>query len=75
MIPIENYLGLPLEEARRIASGEGEAFPDVIFTQAPSHGQGACREENSVERVIGFYRGCVVAARFNEFIRDEAEKE
>ncbi len=68
----EKYLGFPLEEAKRIASGEGEAFPDVIYTSPPVSGSALSRRhKDAVTRIIGYRDGHFIAARFNEFIVTE----
>ena len=69
MIRPETYLGFPLEEAKKLASGEGEAFPDAIYTFSPSKGFMSRRDGNAVVRIIGFRDGKFIVSSFNEFIR------
>ena len=69
MIGFEKVAGLPLEEAKQIASGEGASFPDVIYTASPAKGEMAVRHEDAVTRIIGVTGdGRFIAARFNELL-------
>lgn len=74
MISFEKVIGLPLEEAKKIASGEGESFPDVIYTISPTNGRLSRRSDKTVTRVIGINDGRFIVAEFNEYLVMEGKE-